>query len=238
MSQTIRRIFAEVPNTYEVLNHLLTFGQDILWRRKAARAAARGCKGLWLDACGGTGEMTACLAQLADASTRIVVADFSLPMMRKALARPESKDIAFTLADVCRLPLRDSSFDALTIAFATRNITSTREHLIMCLREFHRVLKPDGRLVMLETSQPKHGLVRRLFHVYARLIVAPVGRIVSRSPSAYGYLSNSMCNFYDPEELAQILKEAGFSCVNFNRMLLGAVAIHVAVKYSYLYKEL
>lgn len=230
MTQTIQRIFAEVPHTYEALNHLLTFGQDILWRRKAARAAAAGCKELWLDACGGTGEMTACLARLAQASTRIVVADFSLPMMSKALARPEAGSIGFTAADVGHLPFLESSFDAITLAFATRNITTSREHLIMCLREFYRVLKPGGRFVMLETSQPRHGPIRRLFHVYVRLIVAPVGRIVSGSPSAYGYLSNSMRSFYGPEKLAEILREAGFSEVTFNRMLLGAAAIHIAVK--------
>ncbi|MFP3974805.1 MAG: ubiquinone/menaquinone biosynthesis methyltransferase [Chloroflexota bacterium] len=230
MSQTLQRIFAEVPHTYEALNHFLTFGQDILWRRKAARAAAAGGKDLWLDACGGTGEMTACLARLAEAGTQIVVADFSLPMMRKALARPEAGRVAFTSADVGHLPFRDSSFDALTISFATRNITTSREHLMVCLHEFYRVLKTGGRFVMLETSQPKHGPIRRLFHVYVRVVVAPMGRLISGSPSAYEYLSNSMCNFYSPEELGEILKEAGFRNGTFNSMLLGAAALHVATK--------
>lgn len=225
----IRDIFAEVPPTYEFLNHTLTLGQDILWRKEMARAVAAGEGTLWLDACSGTGELSAHLVKHARPETLIVAADFSLPMMHRALLRPEAPRLSFILTDVTHLPFRDGAFDAVAIAFATRNIESAG-NLPACLTEFHRVLKPAGRLVMLETSQPKYAPVRLLFHWYVRLTVQPIGRLVSGSGRAYSYLSASMRAFHPPEELAAIIERAGFSPVKFKRKLFGAAAIHLAFK--------
>jgi len=225
----IRDIFAEVPATYEFLNHTLTLGQDILWRKETAEAVAGGGGTLWLDACSGTGELSAHLVKRSRPETNIIAVDFSLPMMRKALLRPEIKGVNFLLADITRLPFRDGVFDAIAIAFATRNIESAG-NLAGCLAEFNRVLKPSGRLVMLETSQPKWRLVRALFHAYIRLTVQPVGKIVSGSSRAYSYLSESMRAFHSAEELSRIIEQAGFSPVTFRRRLFGAAAIHLAIK--------
>ena len=230
MSQAVQKMFKNVPPTYEFLNHMLTFGQDTHWRRKAASTIAAGGGTLWLDACSGTGEMAARLSHLAKDNTAIVVADFSLPMMRKAMEKPEVRHIAFTLSDISRLPFRDDTFDAITISFGTRNISFSRNNLLNCLREFHRTLKPGGRFVNLETSQPRYALIRRIFHAYVRLAIRPVGRLVSGSDAAYTYLSHSMRRFYGAEELAEIIREAGFSEVKFDRMLFGAAAIHQAIK--------
>jgi len=230
MSQPIQKMFAEVPQTYRHLNHLLTLGQDTIWRRRAARIAASGGGTRWLDACSGTGEMAVCLSHLATDGTSIVAADFSLPMMGKAMEKPEGKHIAFTLADGSRLPFRGNSFDAVTISFATRNLNISRDNLLKCLREFHRVLKPSGRFVNLETSQPGFAPIRWMFHLYVKATVSPIGRLVSGSDTAYTYLSHSMRRFYSPEELAEIIRQAGFCEVSFNRMLFGAAAIHKAIK--------
>lgn len=206
MSQPIQKMFTEVPQTYRLLNHLLTLGQDTIWRRKVAKIAASGGGTRWLDACGGTGEMAVCLSHLATDGTSIIVADFSLPMMSKAMEKPEAKHIAFTLADVSRLPFRDNSFDAITISFATRNLDLSQDNLLKCLREFHRVLKPGGRFVNLETNQPRFTPIRWLFHLYVKATASPIGRLVSGSHTAYAYLSHSMCHFYSPEELAEIIR--------------------------------
>ncbi|MEW6716860.1 MAG: ubiquinone/menaquinone biosynthesis methyltransferase [Chloroflexota bacterium] len=230
MSQPIQKMFTEVPQTYWLLNHLLTLGQDTIWRRRAARIAASGGGTRWLDACGGTGEMATCLSHLATDGTSIIVADFSLPMMSKAMEKPEAEHIAFSLSDVSRLPFRDSSFDAITISFATRNLNISKDNLFKCLREFHRVLKPGGRFVNLETSQPRFAPIRWVFHLYVKLSVSPLGRLVSGSDTAYTYLSRSMRHFYSPEELAEIMRQAGFCQIGFNRMFFGAVAIHKATK--------
>jgi demethylmenaquinone methyltransferase/2-methoxy-6-polyprenyl-1,4-benzoquinol methylase len=230
MSKGIQKIFADVPQTYEFLNHVLTFGQDILWRKRAARAAAAAGGTLWLDACSGTGETAAYLAHLAGDDTGIVVADFSLPMMSKALNKPEAGHITFTLADVSRLPFRDNSFDAITISFATRNINLSKNNLIKCFQEFYRILKPGGLFVNLETSQPEFAPIRWIFHTYIELAVRPIGRLVSGSDAAYAYLSYTIPRFYSSEELADVIRQAGFPEVTFDSMLFGVAAIHRATK--------
>lgn len=230
MSRPIQKMFTDIPHTYKLLNHVLTLGQDTLWRTRAARAATTGGGMLWLDACGGTGDMAACLSRLAKDETSIIVADFSLPMMNKAMEKSKAKRVAFTLADVRLLPFRDNSFDAVTISFATRNINVTRDNLLKCLREFYRVLKPGGQFVNLETSQPRFALIRWIFHLYVKLTVRPIGHLVSGSDAAYAYLSHSIRRFYGPEELSEIIQQAGFSRVGFNRMFFGAAAIHKGEK--------
>jgi len=230
MSQLIQKIFTEVPHTYKLLNHLLTFGQDIFWRRRAAKIAAASGGKLWLDACSGTGDMANCLSSLARNGTNIVSVDFSLPMMSKAMKNSNVKRIAFTLADVGCLPFQDNCFDAIIISFATRNINLTNNNLLKCLQEFHRVLKSDGQFVNLDTSQPKFAPIRWMFHLYIKAAVRPIGRLVSGSDAAYTYLSHSMRHFYRPEKLAEIIHQAGFCEVSFNRMLFGAAAIHTAIK--------
>lgn len=230
MNQPIQEMFTKVPQTYRFLNHVLTLGQDTIWRRRAARIAASGGGTRWLDACGGTGEMATCLSHLVTDGASIIVADFSLSMMGKAMEKSEAKHIAFTMANVSHLPFQDNSFDAITISLATRNLNISQNNLLKCLREFHRVLKPSGRFVNLETSQPRFAPIRWMFHLYVKATVGPIGRLVSGSDTAYTYLSHSMCHFYSPEELAKIIRQAGFCEVSFNRMLFGAAAIHKAIK--------
>jgi demethylmenaquinone methyltransferase/2-methoxy-6-polyprenyl-1,4-benzoquinol methylase len=230
MSKFIQKMFTEVPRTYRLLNHLLTFGQDIVWRRRAAGIAAASGGTLWLDACSGTGDMATCLSQLAKNGTSIVAIDFSLPMMSKAMKNSDVKRIAFTLADVGRLPFQENCFDGVIISFATRNINLTKDNLLTCLQEFYRVLKPDGQFVNLDTSQPKVALIRWIFHLYIKLAVRPIGRMISGSDVAYTYLSHSMRRFYSPEKLAEIIHHAGFCEVCFKRVFFGAAAIHTAIK--------
>ena len=230
MSKFIQKMFAEVPRTYKLLNHLLTFGQDIVWRRRAARIAAASGGTLWLDACSGTGDMATCLSQMAKNGTNIVAVDFSLPMMSKAEKNLNVKLVAFTLADVSRLPFQDNCFDGIIISFATRNINLTKDNLITCLHEFYRVLKPGGQYVNLDTSQPKFTPIRWLFHLYIKLAVRPIGRLISGSDAAYTYLSHSMRRFYSPDKLAEIIRRAGFCEVCFKRLFFGAAAIHTAMK--------
>ncbi|MBT4511700.1 MAG: ubiquinone/menaquinone biosynthesis methyltransferase [Chloroflexi bacterium] len=230
MSSSIQNIYTKVPRTYEFLNHLLTFGQDIIWRKKTARIAASAGGNRWLDACGGTGETAGYLSELSPDSTSIVIADFSLPMILEAMKKPKLKRIQFALSDASRLPFQDGSFDLITISFATRNINTSKANLLKCLGEFHRVLKPGGVLVNLETSQPRSRLIRRLFHSYVKLTVRPIGQMISGSNTAYAFLSHTIRRFYSAEELAEIIREAGFPEVSINYMFLGVAAIHKAEK--------
>jgi demethylmenaquinone methyltransferase/2-methoxy-6-polyprenyl-1,4-benzoquinol methylase len=203
---------------------------DIFWRKKAAAMAARGGGETWLDVCSGTGDMAASLSRLAPNDARIFAADFSLPMLRQAGARADCRRVRFVLSDVKQLPFPDETFDLVTIAFATRNINVSRDKLTATLREFHRVLKPGGRFVNLETSQPPSRVLRSLFHSYVGLVVSPVGSLISGSKAGYAYLSSTIPRFYKMEELAGIMKQAGFGSVVMRRLSLGAAAVHRGVK--------
>ena len=222
-------MYVEVPETYEFLNHLLTFWQDIRWRKKAAQLAASSGGRVWLDFGIGTGEMACQLKRLAAAETKVLALDFSFPMMQEALAKPEAQNIHFALAEATRIPLKDNSVDAITISFAARNVDSSGNgNLLKCFEEFCRILNPGGTLVILESSQPRYRLIQYFYHLYVKMTVYPIGRFVSGSKSAYSYLSRSMQRFYSAEQMAEILKQAGFKDVTFKRYMLGATAIHVA----------
>jgi len=223
-------MFAEVPATYELVNHVLTFGMDILWRRRAANTASRGGGSRWLDLCCGTGEMAANLSRRAGNGTILYATDFSFPMVQQARRKPEGGKIHFSLSDIKYLPFPDRTFDLVTISFATRNINLNRKTLIRSFAEFNRVLKPGGRFVNLETSQPAGPAIRKIFHGYIRLAVKPIGRLISGSDKAYTYLSETIPRFYPPGEMAACLHEAGFDTVNYERLLFGAAAIHEARK--------
>ncbi len=231
MPASLQGMYVEVPQTYEFLNHLLTFWQDIRWRKKAASMAVSSGGTHWLDFGIGTGEMACNLFRLAGHDTRVLAFDFSLPMMHEASKKPEAQNLEFALAEATRIPLTDNSVDAITISFAARNVDSSgKGNLLDCFGEFHRILKPGGTLVILESSQPRYQIIRWFFHLYIRLIVYPIGKNISGAQAAYTYLSHSMRRFYSAEEMAGILRQAGFSDVTFKRLMFGAAAIHVASK--------
>jgi demethylmenaquinone methyltransferase/2-methoxy-6-polyprenyl-1,4-benzoquinol methylase len=220
----------KVSTTYELVNHILTFGHDVLWRRRAARIAAASGGTQWADMCTGTGEMAVCLSRLAPSGTSIRAVDFSLPMMAEAMKKPEARNIDFVVSDVKALDFPDESLDLITISFATRNINLGRDALTQTFAEFFRVLKPGGRFVNLETSQPSSPLIRKLFHFHVRAFVKPVGGLISGSRAAYAYLAHTIPRFYPPEELSEIMCEAGFENVTFKKLLFGAAAIHQGTK--------
>jgi demethylmenaquinone methyltransferase/2-methoxy-6-polyprenyl-1,4-benzoquinol methylase len=231
MAEGLRAIFAEVAPTYERVNRVLTLGLDARWRKAAARAAAAGADGgRWLDVCSGTGDMARELTCLAPDGTSITAVDFCAPMLRRAARRDSDHKTGFVLGDVRRLPFPDASFDLLIISFATRNINLSRAILEQTFREFRRVLKPGGRFVNLETSQPPWAAVRLLFRAYIGLFVRPIGRRISGAAAGYVYLASSIPKFYPADELAAILRCAGFKRVSYRRLWLGTAAVHVSVR--------
>jgi demethylmenaquinone methyltransferase/2-methoxy-6-polyprenyl-1,4-benzoquinol methylase len=230
MKEGIQKIFSEVAETYELVNHVLTFGLDILWRKKAAREAVRAKGFLWLDVCSGTGEMALNLSRLADEKVKIVSVDFCQPMIAKALEKREIPNLSFVLAESDRLPFADMTFNLVTISFATRNIYPNKGVLVAHLKEFHRVLEPGGHFVNLETSQPSLRIIQKLFHLYIKLTVKPLGFLLSGSKAAYRYLSFTIPRFFPPEKFSLILREAGFALVTHRSLFLGVSAIHTAIK--------
>ena len=226
----IQRMFAEVPATYELVNHVLTLGLDIVWRRKAARIAAQAGGAKWVDMCTGTGEMAVYLSRLTTEGTKVYAVDFCESMMEKARQKPQAERIHFVAADIKALPFEDETFDLITMSFATRNINVSKDILIRSFAEYYRILKSGGRFVNLETSRPPFLPIRKGFDLYVKLFVEQIGGRISGCRRAYAYLAGTIPRFYAAEELADIMQQAGFEEVTFQRLLFGTAAIHQAVK--------
>jgi demethylmenaquinone methyltransferase/2-methoxy-6-polyprenyl-1,4-benzoquinol methylase len=230
MKKGVQKIYTEVAGTYELVNHVLTLGKDIRWRKIAARTAAETGGDNWLDVCSGTGEMVQGLSRTVDRRVTIIALDFSYPMLRRAKNKKYKSQVFFTLGDVTALPFPDSIFDLVTISFATRNINSPKNMLLGCLKEIHRILKPGGLFINLETSQPPSSFIRRLFHFYIKRFVKPIGYFFSGSKAGYSYLSYTIPRFYSAGDFSSLLYKAGFSRVSCRSLLFGIAAIHKAQK--------
>ena len=229
MSSPFQKIYNDIASSYELVNHVMTGGLDFYWRKKAAGIATSNGGSRWLDVCSGTGDMLRNLDRLAGPEVRLHAADFSMSML--SVAKDKSiNEASFCLANVDSLPYADNSFDLATVSFATRNLNQSREILTKRFAEIHRVLKPGGRFMNLETSQPPSSIIRVIFNMYVAVVVKPVGRFISGKESGYAYLAKSIGCFYGADELREILKDAGFSSVDYERFTFGAVAAHVAVK--------
>jgi demethylmenaquinone methyltransferase/2-methoxy-6-polyprenyl-1,4-benzoquinol methylase len=238
MNNAIQKMFDTLPRRYELINHVITFGLDTAWRKRAVKVAAdrgaadagTGRRRVWLDVSTGTGEMAELLSRATGPDTAVAACDFSLPMLREAARKSSTDGILLLAADDCRLPLRDASLDLVTISLGTRNLNTSRSALVSCFREFNRVLRPGGRFVNLETSQPRSRLVRALFHAYVRGFLRPVASHLSGNRRAHSYLAGTVCSFYEAEGLSDIIREAGFARVDVTRLFVGVAAIHSAEK--------
>jgi demethylmenaquinone methyltransferase/2-methoxy-6-polyprenyl-1,4-benzoquinol methylase len=223
-------VFDGIAPHYEFVNHVLTLGLDRWWRRRAAQVAARDGGTHWLDVCTGTGELARLLRRLAPPEALVMGLDFSLPMLQLARRSAGPEAIPYLQGEAAALPFPDASLDLITVSFATRNLASSRQGLEACLGEFARVLRPGGRFVNMETSQPPARLIRWLFHLYVRLLVEALGSRLSRSRRGYGYLAASMLRWPEAPALSRAMLDAGFSRAAHRPLLFGATAIHVATR--------
>jgi demethylmenaquinone methyltransferase/2-methoxy-6-polyprenyl-1,4-benzoquinol methylase len=233
-NRPLHRIFIAVPPRYDLVNHIITWGWDWWWRRKAARQCWQARPARVLDLGCGTGDLTIEIARLVHDDAAVTGIDYSLPMLELAVKKAASSAVrrkpSFVHGDAAQLPFPDGLFDCVGISFAFRNLTYRNPLARRHLAEVGRVLRPGGRYVIVESSQPRSKLVRRLFHLYLRWFVFPVGRWLSGNRKAYHYLAESATRFYDAEEVAAMLREAGFGQVYFRRLLFGAAAVHVAIR--------
>ena len=220
----IQEMFGEISGRYDLLNRLLSAGRDRAWRRVTVERLGPRPGERALDLCGGTGDLA---LDLARAGASVVCADFSWPMLvgaRPKLAGAGPGAVRLLLADALRLPFADGSFDLLTIAFGLRNLRTVEEGL----GEMRRVLRPGGRLGILEFSTPPGALLRGAYHLYLGRILPRVGGWVSGRPRAYRYLADSIRGFPDQEGLARQMREAGLVEVGYLNLTGGIVALHTA----------
>lgn len=222
-------MFGGIARHYDLLNHLLSANLDRRWRRAAAARLPRRPMRRVLDLCGGTGDLTLEVARQRQSAT-VVCCDFAHPMLvraRKKFERTAEGSRCLTLeADALCLPFADESFDAITVAFGVRNLAD----LAAGFREMHRVLRPGGRLIVLEFSQPTGPVLSRLYGFYLKKILPRVGDGISRGRGAYGYLARTIGGFPAAPVLADRIREAGFGQCDWTSPTGGIVAIHAADK--------
>lgn len=227
-------MFTAVPPRYDIVNLIITLGLDKRWRRLAAQTCLEHKPQRILDLGCGTGDLTINIAKLADKGTDITGLDYSQPMLERAQQKATKsgvgKLIHFIHGEATQLPFPDSHLDCVGISFAFRNLTYKNPLAGAHLAEVKRVLKPSGRYVILESSQPENSLIRTLFHLYLRIFVKLVGIILSGNPGAYSYLAESTRRFYKPSEVRDMLSGAGFKEVRYRALLFGAAGIYVASK--------
>ncbi len=217
----VAAMFDDVAERYDVTNDVLSLGQDRLWRRAVLQAVAAKPGERVLDIAAGTGTSS---EPFADKGVHVVPADFSLGMLRVGKKRRD--DLGFTAADAMQLPFADESFDAVTMSFGLRNVADTDA----ALREFARVTKPGGRLVICEFSQPVNGAFRKVYSEYLMGALPRVARKVSSNPESYVYLAESIQAWPDQKALATRVAEAGWSDVAWRNLSAGIVALHRAAK--------
>jgi demethylmenaquinone methyltransferase / 2-methoxy-6-polyprenyl-1,4-benzoquinol methylase len=225
-SDWVRAMFGQVAHRYDLANHLLSFNIDRYWRARTVarvRATLQTPGARALDLCCGTGDLL--LALEADRGDGVWGSDFCHPMLTAAavkIARRRFRSRLFE-SDALRIPVRDASFDLVTVAFGFRNLANYAHGLA----EMRRVLRPGGMVAILEFSQPPNPLFAALYNVYSRRVLPAIGGALSGSKDAYTYLPESVRKFPSAEELARNMRDAGFSEVTFERMTGGIVCLHV-----------
>lgn len=223
-------MFDAIARRYDLLNHLLSLGIDKRWRRRAVRELNLGSDARVLDLCTGTGDLALAALEGDGAARRSVIGvDFAAAMLRfgrEKLARLGELRVHLVRGDAMQVPLPDASVDAVTIGFGIRNVQRPE----VAAREIVRVLKPGGRLAILEFGTPSLPGLRALYLFYFHRILPLIGRVISRHNEAYSYLPASVAAFHSLDEFLLLLREAGFSEARGVPLTFGVVYLFVAQK--------
>ena len=230
----VNQMFARIAHRYDLMNRVMTAGQDRQWRQFLIRQAALPPHGRLLDIATGTGDIAfEALKQHPDLA-QVVGADFTLPMMRVGQGRWQglrpsfngSNPLSWSGADTLHLPFPDNCFDAVVSGFLMRNVTDVSQ----ALQEQVRVCKPGGRVLILEIPRPPDNLLGRLFRLYFHNIVPLIGGLITGQPDAYSYLPASADAFLSPAELKSRMEQAGLRQVRYSLLMFNTVALHEGVK--------
>lgn len=223
---SIREMFSRIAPRYDLLNHLLSLNIDKRWRRRVREKLSEildDPNALVVDVACGTGDLSIELKH--DAKASVIGTDFCRPML--AVAAGKSTIIPFVEADALNLGFAADTFDAVTIAFGLRNLSNVSRGLA----EFCRILKPGGKLAILEFSSPVVPGFHTIFNFYFSRILPRIGGAISGSRGAYEYLPDSVSKFPDQKILSKRMKESGFAAVEYENLTGGIAAIHIGVKW-------
>jgi demethylmenaquinone methyltransferase / 2-methoxy-6-polyprenyl-1,4-benzoquinol methylase len=229
-AEYVQEMFTRIAPRYDLMNRLMTAGQDVRWRREVVRRARLKEGARLLDLGAGTGDL-AMEALRRHPGCSAVAADFTLEMMRVGQTRleqslPLAGRLSWSAADALNLAFPSQIFDAVISGFLLRNVTD----IARSLAEQYRVLKPGGRIVVLDTTHPPSNLLTPLINIHLHTVIPQLGAWLTGEAEAYKYLPESTVNFLKAEQLASRMVKAGFRDVHFRRLMFGTIAIHWAEK--------
>lgn len=216
----VQKMFDAIAGRYDVMNRVMTLGQDQRWRRFVVKKAGDPNGRMTLDLATGTGDIAALMVDTYDAE--VIGADFSLNMLKEAHNRFETKSINWLACDANILPCVDGVFDSVTFGYLLRNVDDTMK----VLKEVFRVLRPGGNVVCLDTTPPAKNMLYPFLQFYFRFCIPAMGKFIADDETAYAYLTGSTMEFYEAEELCSLFKEAGFMQVSFKKFMFGTIAVH------------
>ena len=218
----VRDMFTRIARHYDIMNRLMTGGQDVQWRRKVIQFTRLPRNARLLDVGSGTGDLAReALAQFPQA--KVIAADFTLEMMRVG---KKNGALNFASADALHLPFKDALFDAAVSGFFMRNAIDLQK----ALQEQYRVLKKGGRIVILDTTRPRKNILSPFIWLHMHVVIPTLGRLLTGAKEAYHYLPETTEGFVTAEELTVRMAAAGFKQINFERLMFGTIAIHWGMK--------
>jgi demethylmenaquinone methyltransferase/2-methoxy-6-polyprenyl-1,4-benzoquinol methylase len=228
-TKIVQEIFSTITEKYDFLNHFLSFGRDIIWRRFTASKMNFTKNRRYLDVATGTADLAIEVAR-KHPQTKIMALDFVQDMMNvgrlKSRTYNISNNITFLRGDALNLPFSDCSFDVVGIAFGIRNITDRNR----ALGEMKRVLVRGGQCMVLEMNFPRNSLFRVIYNLYLNRILPYLARHFSQNPAAYHYLADSIIHFPSPKEFTNIMKEAGFTSIERHSLTMGITYLYIGLK--------
>jgi demethylmenaquinone methyltransferase/2-methoxy-6-polyprenyl-1,4-benzoquinol methylase len=214
----VQTMFTKIASRYDLMNRLMTGGQDIRWRKRVIELARLNSSSKLLDLGTGTGDIAReALTQAPGAN--VIAADFTLEMMRVG---QKNGALNFSAADALRLPFGEFSFDAVVSGFLMRNVIDLQK----AIQEQHRVLKNGGRIVILDTTRPKKNVLSPFIWLHMHFVIPTLGGLLTGVKDAYRYLPETTEGFVTAEEMASRMAAAGFKKVNYQRFMFGTIAIH------------
>ncbi len=223
-------VFHSVAARYDLMNDLMSGGVHRIWKRFTIELSGVRKGNAVLDIAGGTGDLAAKFADIVGAEGRVVLADINDSMLKvgrdKLIDSGRQGNIEYVQADAQDLPFPNDSFDCVTIAFGLRNVTEKDK----ALRSMLRVLKPGGRLLVLEFSKPTSDLLSKAYDAYSFNILPRIGKLITNDADSYQYLAESIRMHPNQESLKEMMEEAGFSRCEFHNMTGGIVALHKGIK--------
>ncbi len=223
-------VFHSVASRYDLMNDLMSGGIHRIWKRFTIEVSGVRRGDSVLDIAGGTGDLAAKFSDIVGPEGRVVLADINDSMLQvgrdKLLDTGHQGNIEFVQADAQYLPFPDESFDCITIAFGLRNVTDKS----LALRSMLRVLKPGGRLLVLEFSKPRNDLLSKAYDTYSFRVLPLMGRLVANDSESYQYLAESIRIHPDQDTLKDMMEDAGFSRCEYHDMTGGIVALHKGIK--------